>query len=121
MPYPQALLSSRRVASAELPTARHCNGKLILAATEGFGPLLQTSLAGPQLFGKTANLVICRRLALSWRPETWMRKVYVVAEVRRKAAKDSLVGYHSHLPEIGNKRYASQRRLSHDRHSSEPG
>jgi len=23
------------------------NGKLILAATEGFGPLLQTSLAGP--------------------------------------------------------------------------
>lgn len=103
VPYPQALLSSRRVASAELPTARHGNGKLILAATEGFGPLRQTSLAGPQLFGKTANLVICRGLALSRSPKLGCAKFTSVAEVRRKVAKDSLVGYHSHLPELGNR------------------
>jgi hypothetical protein len=40
---------------------------------------------------------------LSRRPKLGCAKFRSVAEVRRKVAKDSLVGYHSHLPEIGNR------------------
>ena len=74
------------------------NGRLILAATEGFGPLLQTSLRDRNYLARH-----CRRLALSRGPKLGCAKFTSVAEVRRKVAKDSLVGYHSHLPEIGNR------------------